>query len=55
MNTLYRTLHLNNKHLLVQTAQQYDHNNKIKISASINDKFAALSLARLNEYSSGNK
>ena len=32
MNTVYRTLWFDNKHLLVQTIQRCDHNNKIKMS-----------------------
>ena len=45
MNTLYHTLPFDNKHLLVQTIQRYDHNNEIKISSSKNDRSSALSLA----------
>ena len=54
MNTLDRALKLKIKHLLMQTVQGYDHNNKTKTSASKSNKFAALPLARLTEYSTGN-
>ena len=36
--------------LLVRTMQHYYHNNNIKISVYNNNKFMALSLARMTEY-----
>ena len=55
MNTLYHTLQFNDNHLIVRIIRQYDHNNKIKSSASNNEIFTALSLYRLTEYSTGNE
>ena len=40
--------------LLIQTVQQFDHNNKVKILSSNNDKFTALTLSCLTEYSTKN-
>ena len=47
MNTLYCALKFNIKHLLVKKIQPYGHKNDIKISASNNNKFTALSLAQM--------
>ena len=49
MNTIDCTLNFYINHLLVQTIQQYDNNNDIKISASKIYNFMALSIARLTE------
>ena len=54
MNTLDRVLQCKNKHVIVQRIEQYDHKNKIKISSSKNDKFLALSIYLLTDYSTGN-
>ena len=55
MNTRDHALKFEINRLIIQKNQQYDHNNYIIVSASNNNKFMALSLARLTEYCTGNE
>ena len=48
-------LQFENNHLLLQTLQQYDYNNYIKIPTSKNDNFTALSPDCITEYSAINE
>ena len=55
MNKRDCTIHFEDKHLLMQKMQKYDHSIKIKTPACNNYKYMALSLARLAAYSTVNE
>ena len=55
MKTLDFIIKSEDNHLLDRKVKRYDHNNDLKISASYNAKFAALSLACRTEYSTRNE
>ena len=54
INTLDFAFQFNDKHLPMWTIKLYYRNNNIKISASNNDKFLALSISWMIEYSTRN-